>query len=81
MDLYCPICGEPVDADELHDVEGMSFRKARDRFFKVGCALFGNAHNAVPNTRAAAFSREMRGLLGDDTDGIVAMGDDFLSFA
>lgn len=75
MDLYCPVCGEPWDVDELHDVEGKTFAQARRDFQKKGCAVFGNAHNQYPDTKASSFARTMNEVLGDDIDGIAAMAD------
>lgn len=75
MDLYCPVCGEPWDMDELHDVEGKTFAQAQRAFRKNGCTVFGNAHNAAPDTKAASFARTMDMVLGDDIDGIAAMGE------
>ena len=76
MDLRCPKCGEPWDMDELHDVPGMSFNRARDRFAKVGCEVFDNPHNEVADEDAAK-ARALHDILGDDIDGIAAMEEDF----
>jgi hypothetical protein len=34
MDLYCPICGEPVEFDELHDV--VAVRHDRSEWYTDG---------------------------------------------
>ena len=40
MDIYCPLCGEPWDMDELHEVEDTDFDTARKRFRRDGCVVF-----------------------------------------
>lgn len=72
MDISCPVCGEPWDMDTLHDVPGVSYETARVRFRSEGCSLFETAHNDPPNAAAAARSRVLHDLLGDDLDGIAA---------
>jgi hypothetical protein len=76
MDIYCPVCGEPWDLDELHDVPGVSFEEARRRFAAEGCAVFGSTHNAVVDADTAAKSAILHELLGDDIDGIAALMED-----
>ena len=54
-DIYCPTCGEPWDADELHYVEGKSYVEARTQFQKEGCAVFGASHTE-PSNKAIAMA-------------------------
>ena len=41
MDIHCRHCGEPWDHDELHDIEGASYKDAVQLFLKHGCGAFG----------------------------------------
>ena len=43
MDIHCPICGEPWDADELHDAP-MPYIEALREFRVSGCAALGSRH-------------------------------------
>ena len=45
MDIHCPICGEPWDTDELHDVVGVGYVEACRRFSIMGCGVFGVSHS------------------------------------
>ncbi len=76
MDINCPKCGKPWDVDELHEVEGHSFREAHRIFAKSGCALFGTRCSEVPDLDKAAMSRAAYDVLGDDVDGIASMMED-----
>jgi hypothetical protein len=83
MDLYCPVCAEPIDFDELHymgdytDGVDVPFAVARERFARIGCEAFGQSHNrdGVGSFRAEASSM-LFDLLGDDVDGVAAMMED-----
>ena len=77
MDIYCPQCGEPLDVDELHEVEGMTFIEARDAFYRFGCPGIGYNCSLTPNRQMAMASAALHDVLGDDIDGIAAMHDDF----
>lgn len=81
MDIRCPICSEPWDLDELHDVPGMSFEEARQRFYSEGCGMtFGSKTCEPADAQAserAAISSALADLLGDDIDGIAAMEEDY----
>lgn len=76
MDIYCPVCGEPWDSDELHyeaEEAGKSFEALYKKFKKVGCAVFGTAHadsEADPRIKATY------DLLGDDVDGAASLFED-----
>lgn len=73
MDIKCPKCGEPVDADELHDVVGKTYREALAAFRESGCAGIGftcGGGTADPLVEA------VWDLLGDDPDGMAAMLED-----
>ncbi|MPZ50845.1 MAG: hypothetical protein GEU75_16360 [Dehalococcoidia bacterium] len=76
MDIYCPVCGEPWDHNELHDVEGVRFEEARRRFASEGCRVFGSTHNSTVDTDKATKSALLHELLGDDIDGIAALMED-----
>ena len=39
MDIHCRHCGEPWDHDELHDVEGASYKEAVQLFIVHGLSL------------------------------------------
>lgn len=74
MDIYCPICGEPLDTYELHEIEGMTYAEARKAFYREGCTGVGFTHNA--NTTASPEIGVLYELLGDDVDGAAAMLED-----
>lgn len=76
MDIYCPLCGEPWDMDELHEVEDTDFETARKRFRRDGCAVFGSTHNRPADTDTAEKSALLFDLLGDDIDGIASLMED-----
>jgi len=87
MDIYCPICGEPYDMDEFHDVEGMTFTQATRNFDATGCAVLADGirpsyckadrgPQGVFGLSAAEASGALFDLLGDDIDGIAAMMED-----
>ena len=40
MDIHCRHCGEPWDHDELHDMEGHTYKQASVAFAKYGCGAF-----------------------------------------
>jgi hypothetical protein len=47
MDIYCKHCGEPWEADCLHDIPE-SYAKASQLFKTLGCGAFGEAYNNQP---------------------------------
>ena len=65
-DIYCPVCGEPWDHDELHDT-GIPYAEASKRFRRVGCQVFDTKHGEVDVNRAEA-AAVAYDLLGDDLD-------------
>lgn len=71
MDIYCPICGEPWDSDELHDA-GMTYENARAAFSTEGCAVFKTQHGAV-DAETAMKSAVLFDALGDDIDAIASI--------
>ena len=77
MDIYCTVCGEPWDMDELHEVEGETFDSSRLRFAREGCGLFGASHNRPADTDTAEKSALLFDLLGDDVDAIASFMEDF----
>jgi len=76
LDIYCKVCGEPLDVAELHDIEGMTFGEARNAFYAEGCVGVGFTHS---NTKASHGPEieALQELLGDDIDGVAAMMEDF----
>ena len=78
MDIYCPICAEPMDMMELHEIDGMDFDQARAAFFADGCDAVGFRCSDSRGSMVAAASAALADLLGDDIDGIAAMMDDFV---
>ena len=99
MDIYCKFCQEPWDIYEFHDLAKTLFgadttanyQKAKDLFYKFGCAAFDQGWDGVMPTEATCQpvdetdeerqTREsiamMQDLLGDDVDGLAAMSEDF----
>jgi hypothetical protein len=73
MDLICPKCREPWDADELHEVVGMTYREARNTFTSEGC---GPVFQTSCSGEVDPLVSEVYALLGDDLDGAIAMLDD-----
>jgi len=76
MDIFCRVCGEPWDLDELHGVPEASFETARRRFSGEGCEVFSTRHNSVIDSDRAAKSAVLHELLGDDIDGIASLMED-----
>ena len=74
MDILCPICGEPVDNEELHTYAkeiDSTYRVVASDYRKRGCAAIGMKHTATPSPVAAA-ARLVYDTLGDDMDGAMA---------
>jgi hypothetical protein len=64
-----------MDIFEFHEVEGMSFKQAKDKFFREGCKAIGFPCNETNSFRGEA-SAMLHELMGDDVDGIASMLDD-----
>lgn len=84
MDIYCPRCAEPIDADELHSVydldngKKLSYQVARQRFFSGGCGLLFDGQQCEDTKSLRGLASSIAAdLLGDDVDGIAAMLEDF----
>ncbi len=77
MDIRCTVCGEPWDADALHDVPGLTYKRAAEAFQIAGCDVFGTSHNPVRDEDAASISRALFDVLGDDVDAIACELEDF----
>jgi hypothetical protein len=79
MDINCPKCGEPWDADELHYVaeeNETTFTEEVKKFSTAGCEVFGEQHaDPADQQRALAASVAFK-LLGDDVDGIASFMED-----
>lgn len=69
MDIYCPVCGEPWDRDELHYVSSTPYDLAVKLFRREGCRVFGGKHNKNADLEKAEHARVVYDLLGDDMDG------------
>jgi hypothetical protein len=88
MDIYCPICSEPFDHDELHSVAeegGSTYAAVSADFRKRGCKAFeiayGPQRQCVPGDPGTSnLVAEVYGLLGDDMDGAASMLDDARAF-
>lgn len=80
MDIRCPICGEPWEMDELHELipdECEDYHKAVSLFKNKGCEAFGCSHNETTKGKyAAKLSGMLFDVLGDDVDGIASELDD-----
>ncbi len=74
MDVKCPICGEPWDTDELHDVAAKTYKQAYAEFRKIGCEVFGGKHSGNKANLAVG---ALMDVLGDDVDGMAATLEDF----
>lgn len=77
MDIFCPLCAEPVDNDELHlyaeEIES-TYRAVAADYRKRGCKAIGMKHNAnsSPSSPVALAARVVYETLGDDMDGAMA---------
>lgn len=79
MDMICPICREPWDNDELHEAvaEGKypNYDAAYKAFRTKGCGEVYENTACKPDAGTAA-RLEVADLLGDDSDGYMAMMED-----
>lgn len=78
-DIYCHLCGEPVEIDYLHDVaedHDVTFSQMFADFTKHGCTALGAVCNPTPVLGRALLARIAAELLSDDVDGIASMMDD-----
>ena len=79
MDLKCPKCGEPWDNDGLHEVvsegEYANYQEAYRAFIKDGCGVVFAGRPCLPDAKANMRS-ELADLMGDDSDGYMAMMED-----
>lgn len=75
MDIFCPICAEPVDNDELHiyakEIES-TYRAVAADYRERGCEAIGMKHTVNSSSAAAANARAVYDILGDDMDGAMA---------
>jgi hypothetical protein len=77
MDIFCPRCGEPLDHDELHEVEGMSYQEASQAFRTKGCEGIGFRCNIFNQLKSnAMIAQAAYDILGEDMDGAASMFDD-----
>jgi hypothetical protein len=80
QDIYCPVCGEPTELSEFHEVEGMTFKQATDKFYEVGCeVVYGTKCEKPASSRQslrAEASSMLADIMGDDLDGIASGLDD-----
>ena len=75
MDIFCPICAEPVDNDELHsyakEIES-TYRAVAADYRKRGCKAIGMKHSTNSSSAVAANARVVYDILGADMDGAMA---------
>ncbi len=76
MDVFCPICGEPWDTYEFHDVPGMTYAEAWKAFTQKGCEVFGTKHGEPLSKDDRGAIRLLYDVMGDDVDGAAAIIDD-----
>ena len=65
MDIHCRHCGEPWDHDELHEIEGHTYKQAAVAFKTYGCGAF-----VVKETcpHSPIYPPEMLELIGQSQD-------------
>jgi hypothetical protein len=79
MDINCPKCGEPWDAEELHYVaeeNQTTFSEELAKFRRTGCEVFGEQHADPADQRKALAATIAFDLMGDDVDGIASFMED-----
>jgi len=70
-DIYCTKCGEPFDADALHDWNDKTYSANLSAFQALGCAGIDMTCNDIPNAHGAdtaAVAGILYDMLGDDID-------------
>lgn len=81
MDINCPKCAEPIDNDELHEIASlydMTYSEVLREFQVMGCNALDMEHNkATMDSFKSQVAGAMFELMGDDTDGVAAMMEDF----
>jgi len=80
MDINCPKCGEPWDADELHYIaaeHGMTFSQKVTAFSRTGCEVFGEQHADPADQQRALAAAVAFELMGDDVDGVASFLEDY----
>lgn len=78
-DIYCTVCGEPWDIEELHfvaDDADRTFAEVLREFRQRGCETL-DGRCSPKRSIMSAVSREAFELMGDDVDGIAAHCEDF----
>lgn len=78
-DIYCTVCGEPWDVEELHFLADDTDREFVDvlrEFRKSGCGVFDARCSPRPSIMSAV-SRSAFEMMEDDVDGIVAVCEDY----
>lgn len=84
MTLYCPVCSEPCELDELHataEETGVPFSAVRDAFYRTGCEAIGTTHGDPPgDKRMAEAARAIYDIAGDDVDAAAAFLEDAADF-
>lgn len=92
MDIYCPVCREPWDNDELHFVaeeRGTSYKDVAADFRRRGCEALNSRHfcqicgedetfcsDPKQHLKRDEFVDAVYDLLGDDMDGAASTFDD-----
>ena len=90
MDMYCTRCGEPWDNDTFHEAaeeQHSTYREVVRDFQSRGCIAIGwqskpcevntdQPRDSVFGLTPSEAAEALYDLLGDDTDGAMAMLDD-----
>ena len=76
-DIYCRTCGEPWDADELHEVgreNDRSWSEMIDLFLRNGCAVFDTRCRTSSQADGPSVIGEVFAILAElgDFDGAIA---------
>ena len=81
MDINCPKCGEPWDAEELHYVaeeNETTFSEELAKFSRIGCQVFDGQHCSDPADQRRALAASIAfEIMGDDVDGIASFMEDY----
>ena len=88
MDLYCPLCAEPIDMDYIHDVVDdrrstgdtvATFDTVYRSFIRRGCPAVDMTCNDTTDTETTETIRMIYDILGSDPDGAASMMDDMMT--
>jgi len=84
MDLFCPVCGEPICTDEIHalrkedpDLAGFSWTQLVSRFAREGCRALNRRCNKQGEA-APSILKEGYAMLDGDPDAQASMASDVM---